>query len=112
MVVLASICSLAFLLPPVRLPVSRPGSTDVVMLFGKGENSKVSSPRDDGGSSMPNPLRSVQNGKDDFQVRPPCTHLLPTCNNGSLLILTQPSSRRHGDKASWADGERARRRCL
>jgi len=71
LLVLARICSLTFVVPSVRLPVTvplRPGLTDLVMLFGKGDNSKVSSPREDGGSSMPNPMRSVQNGKDDFQA--------------------------------------------
>lgn len=38
------------------------------MLFGKDdEKSKVSLPREDGGSSMANPMRSVQDGKDAFQ---------------------------------------------
>merc|ERR1712129_694158 len=71
LLVLARICSLTFVVPSVRLPVTvplRPGLTDLVVLFGKGDNSKVSSPREDGGSSMPNPMRSVQNGKDDFQA--------------------------------------------
>ena len=107
MLVLARICSLAFVGPSVRLSApSRPGSADAVMLFGRADGaSKVSSPREDGtqppppslhrrpgchrrrrplprrpltnhhcrvdslGSNMPNPMRSVQNGKDDFQAR-------------------------------------------
>ena len=117
MLVLARICSLAFVGPSVRLSApSRSGSADVAMLFGRGDGeSKVSSPREDGaatpavsghhrpgchrrrrtllrrplpcspppacpltnhhcraaslGSNMPNPMRSVQDGKDDFQAR-------------------------------------------
>lgn len=72
MLVLARICSLAFVGPSVRLSApSRTGAADVAMLFGKGDGeSKVSSPREDAslGSNMPNPMRSVQNGKDDFQA--------------------------------------------
>jgi len=72
MLVLARICSLAFVGPSVRLSApSRSGSADVAMLFGRGDGeSKVSSPREDAslGSNMPNPMRSVQDGKDDFQA--------------------------------------------
>ena len=136
LLVLARICSLTFVVPSVRLPVTvplRPGLTDLVMLFGKGDNSKVSSPREDGGSSMPNPMRSVQNGKDDFQARP--MHALwrggsPRCHRGcpshegsrrhavhsiahaSLLQQASPFTSRHrGAKASWVHGERARHHC-
>jgi hypothetical protein len=55
MLVLARICSLAFVGPSVRLSApSRPGSADAVMLFGRADGaSKVSSPREDGTQPPP-----------------------------------------------------------
>ena len=60
MLVLARICSLAFVGPSVRLSApSRTGAADVAMLFGKGDGeSKVSSPREDGALPPPPPVPS------------------------------------------------------
>jgi len=67
--------SFAFTGPSVRLSApSASGSAGVskvsMALFGRSDGvSKVSMPREEDslGSNMPNPLRSVQDGKDDFQ---------------------------------------------
>jgi hypothetical protein len=67
--------SFAFMGPSVRLSAPSAGVSKVSMNlfdnFGRTDGvSKVSTPRPEEtlGSNMPNPLRSVQDGKDDFQT--------------------------------------------